>query len=88
MDNIVEGFERDGNMGFRQFLSIAKASAGEARPQIYHLFDNQYISEAEVLELTVQYETLNKRIASFINYLKKKDFKGTKFKENRPEAWN
>ncbi|MBV9959442.1 MAG: four helix bundle protein, partial [Acidobacteria bacterium] len=52
LSNIAEGFERDGDREFLQFLTIAKGSCGEVRAQLYVALDQRYFDEAQFAYLT------------------------------------
>ena len=78
MDNIAEGYERDGNKEFINFLYIAKGSCGEVRSQIIRASDVGFIDKDTATRLYNDTLNLSKSIAKFIASLRTSPITGLK----------
>jgi four helix bundle protein len=89
--NFAEGFERDGNREFAQFVSIAKGSIGESRAQLIYALDFGYLKQETFSELDQLGKAATKCLGGLIRHLNVSSFRGRKFKQrdvlpNEPRA--
>jgi four helix bundle protein len=82
MDNISEGFERDGNREFINFLYISKGSLGETRSQVHRSFDAGHFDDNVYKTLLNDCLNLSAQLSNFITYLKNSDIQGLKKKQH------
>jgi four helix bundle protein len=80
MANVAEGFEREGDREFIQFLSQAKGSCGELRSHLWLLNDLGYLEPDEFERLCLQAMELSRLISALMKYLRTSSFRGAKFR--------
>ena len=83
VSNIAEGFERDGDKEFLQYLYVAKGSCGEVRAQLYLALDYEYLTEEEFSQLRTTALELNRIISGLIKYLRQSNLTGKKYNVRR-----
>lgn len=79
MDNIAEGFDRDGKREFIQFLTISKGSASETLSQLFRAYDRNYISEQDLCQFKNDIREITRLIGGMIKKLNSSEYRGHKF---------
>jgi len=69
MHNIAEGFDSETNPEFVRFLRYAKRSCTEVQSELYLALDQQYITNAEFLDVYDHAGRTRAAIRGFIKYL-------------------
>ena len=70
MNNIAEGFCRNGDKEFHQFLNIAKASCGELKSMYYIAEDIKYVSNDIAIERRLTASQTMNGIGKLMSYLR------------------
>ena len=78
MSNVAEGYERNGNREFRQYLYVAKASCGEVRAQLHQARRLDYVDQETFLALYRRSMTTTRMLAALIRALTDPDARETK----------
>jgi four helix bundle protein len=83
--NFTEGFERDGNREFAQYVSISKGPAGEIRGQLLYAVDFDYLPQTEFDKLDPLAERATLCLGGLLRHLNNSDLRGRKFKHRETE---
>ena len=70
MSNIAEGFSRQSDKEFVQFLFISKSSAAEVQSEAYVALDQEYIERREFTKIYDLAENTSKLCSGLIKYLR------------------
>lgn len=82
LSNFAEGFEREGNSEFIQFLAISKGSIGELRAQLIYAFDLGLLPESHYDALDASAESATRLVGGLMRYLGGSAKRGRKYDRN------
>jgi four helix bundle protein len=68
--NIAEGMERNGRAEYRNFIGIAKGSAGELRTQLRILQELGYLSDEEATDMHREAVEISKMLNGLLRFLR------------------
>lgn len=70
MNNIAEGFERQTNREFKQYLYIAKGSCAEVRSMLYLAVELRYLEKPAHIKLSDESVEITKILNGLIKSIK------------------
>jgi four helix bundle protein len=79
LSNFAEGFEREGNSEFIQFLAISKGSLGELRAQLIYALDLGLVPESQYDALDTSAESATRLLGGLMRYLGGSAKRGRKY---------
>ena len=84
--NVAEGFERDGNREFIQYLAQTKGSCGEIRSHLYAALDLGYLTEDEFVALGEIAVNISRQASGLMRYLQSSGQRGSKYRNTGPRS--